>query len=96
MIQVLEKACEGGESESCSFAGNHYISEVEKRNPKAAVNLFEKGCARNHVGSCYNLAVLFKNGDDGVPADMAKFEEYKDRTAELQKMGLSLNSTQTN
>jgi TPR repeat protein len=35
---------------------------------------------KSHSGSCYNLAVLYKNGDTGVEKDELKFEEIKKLT----------------
>lgn len=29
--------------------------------------LLEKGCARSYGPACFNLAVMYKNGDEGVP-----------------------------
>ncbi len=40
---------------------------AEKRDPESAQALFEKGCGQGHSLSCYNLAVMYKNGDTGVP-----------------------------
>lgn len=37
------------------------------RDPPRAQKLLEKGCSHNHGPSCYNLTVMYKNGDDGVP-----------------------------
>jgi TPR repeat protein len=32
-----------------------------------AKNLLEMGCARGYGPACFNLAVMFKKGDEGVP-----------------------------
>lgn len=32
-----------------------------------AKTLLEKGCARSYGPACFNLAVMYKKGDDGVP-----------------------------
>lgn len=29
--------------------------------------LLEKGCARSYGPACFNLAVMYKKGDEGVP-----------------------------
>ncbi len=39
---------------------------VGKRDPEFARALFEKGCRQSHAPSCFNLAVMYKNGDTGV------------------------------
>lgn len=38
-----------------------------QNNKKKAKTLLEKGCARSYGPACFNLAVMYKNGDDGVP-----------------------------
>jgi cytochrome c oxidase assembly factor 7 len=45
-----------------------------------------RSCAGNHAPSCFNLAVLFKKGDDGVPPDAEQFDRYSARTKELAKV----------
>lgn len=48
------------------------------RDPKRAEQLLLAGCSTGaHAPSCFNLAVMYENGDDGIPADHAKAEEYK-------------------
>ena len=61
-------------------------TEEAQRNPKKAVGLLEKACKSNHAPSCFNLAVLYKNGDEGVTKSEALFEQYKARTNELVKL----------
>jgi TPR repeat protein len=39
------------------------------------------GCSTGaHAPSCFNLAVMYENGDDGVPVDTEKAEEFKKKT----------------
>jgi cytochrome c oxidase assembly factor 7 len=97
-IKVLEKACVEGESDSCYFAGSHYINKetsTKQRNPPKAVKLLEVACTHNHAPSCYNLATLFKLGDVGVPADKAKYEEFKNKTQKLIGERGALQGTKT-
>ena len=57
--------------------GEEYI----KRDPKRAEQLLLAACATGaHAPSCFNLAVMYDNGDDGVPVDKAKAEEFKKKT----------------
>lgn len=56
------------------------------RDPKRAERLLLKGCERGNAPSCFNLAVMYKNGDDGVDKDLDKAQKYKKRTEELVKM----------
>jgi TPR repeat protein len=56
------------------------------RNPKAAVAPLKKACANYHGSACYNLAVLYKAGDIGVPKNDKEFEHYKTL---VEKFGLN-------
>lgn len=54
------------------------------RDPKRAAELLLTGCSTGaHAPSCFNLAVMYENGDDGIPADPKKAEEFKKRTEEI-------------
>jgi hypothetical protein len=63
--------------------------EYIQRDPKRAEQLLLTGCATgSHAPSCFNLAVMYENGDDGVPKDPAKADEYKKMTEEMiQRFG---------
>lgn len=52
-----------------------------------------RGCALSHGPSCHNLAVLFLNGDKGVPKDLELGKKYKERTLEIIKQSGSINTT---
>mmetsp|Transcript_13246 Transcript_13246/g.28062 ORF Transcript_13246/g.28062 Transcript_13246/m.28062 type:complete len:332 (-) Transcript_13246:68-1063(-) len=55
--------------------------EYIPRDPKRAEELLKAACRSGaHAPSCFNLAVMYQHGDDGVPADPAKAEEYKRKT----------------
>jgi TPR repeat protein len=55
--------------------------EYIPRDPKRAEQLLQSACRTGaHAPSCFNLAVMYENGDDGVPADPVKAEEYKKKT----------------
>ena len=99
-IKLLDKNCESGDIESCYFAASHYIKKggnvaEGERNPAKAVTMLEKGCSKNHGPSCFNLAVMFKNGDVGVAASHDKHEKYKARTNELVKQFGGLGGRKT-
>lgn len=54
------------------------------RDPKRAEELLLRACRQgSHATSCHNLAVMYTHGDDGVPADEAKAEEYQRKTDEM-------------
>ncbi|KAL7474594.1 hypothetical protein ACHAW6_000564 [Cyclotella cf. meneghiniana] len=58
------------------------------RDPLFAQRLLELGCSRSHAPSCYNLAVMFTQGDDGVEKNDEKAKEYQKKTEELvQRFG---------
>ena len=90
-MKLLEKNCQAGEFESCYFTGSHYLNpDVADRNPSRAISLLERSCDGNHASSCFNLAVLYKKGDVGVPPDTVKFAHYQKKTKELVKVYGSL------
>ena len=47
----------------------------------------------NHATACYNLAVMYKKGDVGIPPDEKRFEEYKNITNKLVEQYGGLKST---
>ena len=50
------------------------------RDPPRAERLLQQGCDRGHAPSCYNLAVMYTQGDDGVPQSDEKADVYKKKT----------------
>ena len=56
---------------------------VIPRDPKRAEKLLLKACETgSHVTSCHTLAVMYTNGDDGVPVNPEKAEYFKKKTQE--------------
>lgn len=95
-LKLLEKSCHAGEHDSCYFVGSHYLDPLlTDRNPKRSVAMLEKSCAGNHAPSCFNLAVLYKKGDVGVPPSEELFKRYKERTTELVKIYGSIGGQKT-
>eukprot|EP01038_Epipyxis_sp_PR26KG_P008969 gene8969-12098_t len=96
-MKIFEKNCKDGDIESCYFAASHYISPSHKvREPLKAIDFLKFSCSANHAPSCFNLAVLYKNGDIGVPADAEQHEKFKSLTNNLIHQFGGLNSTKTN
>jgi len=60
--------------------------KIMPRDPPRAERLFQKACDRGHGPSCFNLAVMYNQGDEGVPVDLEKHEKYKKKTEEHVKM----------
>lgn len=59
-----------------------------KRDPLFAEQLLQRGCSRGHAPSCYNLAVMYTQGDEGVEKDEEKAKNYQKKTEELvQRFG---------
>lgn len=59
-----------------------------KRDPLYAEQLLQRGCSRGHAPSCYNLAVMYTQGDEGVEKDEEKAKDYQKKTEELvQRFG---------
>lgn len=87
-LKLFDFACKEGEIDSCYFAATHFIGKQEGRDPKKAQEYFTKGCNANHAPSCYNLAVMYKKGDFGVPKDEKMFEKYKEMTNSLVSPGV--------
>ena len=56
-----------------------------KRDPQFAEKLLQQGCSRGHAPSCYNLAVMYTQGDEGIEKSEEKAKEYQDKTEELVK-----------
>lgn len=52
-----------------------------RRDPKRAEELLLRACLNgSHATSCHNLAVMYTHGDDGVPADPEKAQEFQRKT----------------
>ena len=56
-----------------------------KRDPLFAEKLLQQGCSRGHAPSCYNLAVMYTQGDEGIEQSDEKANEYQAKTEELVK-----------
>ena len=51
-----------------------------QRDPPRSERLLQQGCDRGHAPSCYNLAVMYTQGDDGVPQSDEKADVYRKKT----------------
>jgi TPR repeat protein len=55
-----------------------------KRDPPRAEKLLQQACVvSGHAPSCYNLAVMYTQGDDGVPKNEGKAKEFQNKTEEM-------------
>jgi uncharacterized protein len=85
-IKLMEQNCEKGDVESCYFAASYLIKKNDDtitRNPSKALEMLQKGCNKNHAPSCFNLAVMYKSGDEGVKVDLDQHEEFRRKTEDL-------------
>lgn len=73
-----------GEMDRRRRAGD--IRKTIPREPARAEKLLLQSCVRAHAPSCYNLAVMYNMGDDGVERDQLKAEEMEKKTQELVKL----------
>ena len=54
------------------------------RDPKRADPILLMSCdERQHAPSCYNLAVMYTQGDDGIDKDESKATKYQEKTEEF-------------
>ena len=60
-----------------------------KRDPKRAESLLKKSCdVSGHAPSCYNLAVMYTQGDEGIEKDEEKAKLYQTKTEDyVEKFG---------
>lgn len=62
-----------------------------QRNPRKALDVLLHACNElNHGGACHNVAVMYTQGDDGVPADPVKAQYYKEKTEKLLNSGAGI------
>ena len=71
--------------------GDHSRQEDDRRitiprNPAKAESLMLEVCKRSHAPSCYNLAVMYQNGDDGVKRDPEKAKKFQEKTEKMVKL----------
>ena len=79
----LEKACSQGLAQACHVLGGALLRPGRSRDAVKAKSYLETACADGHAPACHNLAVMFRKGDDGVPADPQLFDRYAKRTRAL-------------
>ena len=97
---LLERACGDEDPAACHHLGSLLLRRgaaagaaagAWARDPPRARDALARACERGHAPACHNLAVMFKHGDDGVPADATQFRLYSARTSDLvQQAGSAL------
>jgi TPR repeat protein len=79
----MATACAMGLSQACHVLGGALLRPGKGRDAVKANGYLETACADGHAPACHNLAVMFRKGDAGVPADAALFDRYAQRTRAL-------------
>jgi hypothetical protein len=92
-VDIYDKACAKGETDSCHALGFHYMTPGDHRSPFKALKYLETACDINHAPSCAVLANIYQNGDDGVAKDEIKGASYAERRDSLVKAYSAPGST---
>jgi hypothetical protein len=67
-----QKACDGGDGDSCFDLGTMYASGVGvTQDLNRAASLYQKACDGGYAAGCYKLGVLYATGE-GVTKDLAR------------------------
>jgi TPR repeat protein len=86
-LEAFKQACERDDANSCNRVATMYLSPGQgspiKRDLQQAKTYLEQACDANFAPACHNLAVMYKKGDDSIPKDEAKYEEYRAKTEQL-------------
>lgn len=53
------------------------------RNPVLAEEMLKIACKDCYAPACHNLAVMYRNGDTNIPANLQLYEDYKKKTISL-------------
>ena len=84
VIQKLQSECEQNNTESCINLGALYERGEEgvKQDYKKANELFSKSCDLGFGSGCYDLGILYTNGQ-GVKQDKSMAKEYFGKACDL-------------
>eukprot|EP00644_Phytophthora_capsici_P012585 jgi/Phyca11/113180/e_gw1.23.454.1 len=95
-LAAFKEACERDDANSCNRVANMYLSpglnSPIKRDIQQAKTYLEKACDANFAPACHNLAVMYKKGDEGIPKDQAKYNEYRSKTEKLIEQAGGMSS----
>ncbi|MDO8881800.1 caspase family protein [Pseudotabrizicola sp.] len=79
--------------------GNHYRrGEIVKRDLVKALELFTYAAERGHPEDAYNVGILYRDGEGGVPQDFSRAHEWFEKAAQqdypsaFDKLGLMAKS----
>ncbi|GMF12176.1 unnamed protein product [Phytophthora lilii] len=95
-LEAFKQACERDDANSCNRVATMYLSpglnSPIKRNIQEAKTYLEKACDANFAPACHNLAVMYKKGDESIPKDQSKYEEYRAKTEKLIEQAGGMSS----
>ncbi|ETN18616.1 hypothetical protein, variant [Phytophthora nicotianae INRA-310] len=95
-LAAFKEGCERDDANSCNRVATMYLrpgpNSPIKRDIQQAKTYLEKACDANFAPACHNLAVMYKKGDESIPKDQAKYEEYRAKTEQLIKQAGGMSS----
>jgi Sel1 repeat len=76
-VELLRKACDGGEAEDCYNLGVAYKRGETglAADPAKAAGLFRKACDGGSADACSKLGTMYFQGEGGLPTDPGKAVE---------------------
>ncbi|KAG4064005.1 hypothetical protein JG687_00006646 [Phytophthora cactorum] len=95
-LSAFKEGCERDDANSCNRVATMYLrpgpNSRIKRDIQQAKTYLEKACDANFAPACHNLAVMYKKGDESIPKDQAKYEEYRAKTEQLIEQAGGMSS----
>ncbi|CAI5708613.1 unnamed protein product [Peronospora destructor] len=95
-LAAFKEACKHDDGNSCNRVASLYLSSRAnspiKRDILQAKTYLEKACDANFAPACHNLAVMYKKGDEGIPEDESKYNEYRAKTEKLIEQAGGMSS----
>ncbi|KAF1793496.1 Tetratricopeptide-like helical domain [Phytophthora cactorum] len=95
-LAAFKEGCERDDANSCNRVATMYLrpgpNSPIKRDIQQAKTYLEKACDANFAPACHNLAVMYKKGDESIPKDQAKYEEYRAKTEQLIEQAGGMSS----
>jgi len=82
-VALFHKGCDGGFLPAChGLARLRWHGRGVRRDRRAAVDAFRRGCQRKHTKSCYDLGLVYFKGLGGFPRDARKGRAMLTRACE--------------
>lgn len=82
---AFDRGCRLGHGGACTeYAVSLWRGRGIAKAPARARALLEKNCGRDQATACFNLGVLLRMGDDGVPKDAAAAKKALSNACQLE------------